>query len=209
MTLAALSIILGAVFTIAYSFTPVYLVCTVIGNLMSWYYTAPPIRLAYNGFSEMATMIAIGSMIPDIGDFTMYVGLSPLFLAFTLPLLLYALMFIINVQIPDMESDRHSGKNTYIARHGRRSGFETGLAILALATVYFAVMSIAIADSVVNFKAITAISLLPLCAGVFSFIMRDCTMEHAIKLVRLNIGSFLTFIFITDAYLACLLICSG
>ncbi|HUL62973.1 MAG TPA: prenyltransferase, partial [Methanocella sp.] len=120
LSMAALSVALGTAFTIIYSFPLAYFGFLIFGNLLSWFYTAPPVRLAYRGLGEAATTIAVGFLMPAIGDFSQYgSGFSPLFLLFLVPLLLYALSFIINVEAPDMEGDILSGKRNFVAREGR------------------------------------------------------------------------------------------
>ena len=36
------------------------------GNLLGWYYSAPPLKLSYRGFSEIATVLT-GFIVPGVG----------------------------------------------------------------------------------------------------------------------------------------------
>jgi 1,4-dihydroxy-2-naphthoate polyprenyltransferase len=200
LSLAALSVALGAVFTIVFAFPLTYLACAIFGNLLSWFYTAPPFRLAYRGFGEMATMIAVGFLMPAIGDFSQYgAGFSPLFLVCLVPLLLYSLSFIVNVEVPDMEGDIASGKRNFVARRGRATGFLVVGLLCVMATVFLAVLSAG--SHQIDFRPALLFSCLPLLPALYGLIKRPTQRDVAVKLVQVNVGCFLLFILLMDAYL--------
>jgi 1,4-dihydroxy-2-naphthoate octaprenyltransferase len=199
LSLALLSVALGAVFTIVYSFPVAYLGFAIFGNLLSWYYTAPPVRLAYRGLGEIATMIAVGFLMPAIGDFSQYGSFSPLFLAFLVPLLLYSLSFIVNVEVPDMEGDIASGKNNFIARKGRSTGFATASLSCILATICITIL--ALGQYAIDFRPVLLFSFVPLLPALYGLAARPRARETAVKLVQINVGCYLLFILLTDAYL--------
>jgi 1,4-dihydroxy-2-naphthoate polyprenyltransferase len=199
LSLAILSVVLGAVFTFVYSFPVMYLGFALFGNLISWYYTAPPVRLAYRGLGEITTMISVGFLMPAIGDFSQYGSFSPLFMAFCIPSLLYALSFIINVEVPDMEGDIVCSKNNFVARTGREIGFAAIGLICVLATVSIAVL--AYGQYAIDFRPVLLFSFVPLLPAVYGLFMRPRAREAAVKLAQINVGCYLLFILLTDAYL--------
>lgn len=199
LSLAVLSVLLGAAFTVAYSFPAAFFGFTVFGNLLCWFYTAPPVRLAYRGLGEVATMLALGFLMPAIGDFSQYGSLSPLFMAFTIPLLLYGLFFIVNVEIPDMEGDIAGGKNNFVARHGRAAGFAVAGLICLLATASIA--ALAYGQHAIDFRPVLLWSLVPLLPALYSLAMRPRARAAATRLAQANVGCYLLFILLTDAYL--------
>jgi 1,4-dihydroxy-2-naphthoate octaprenyltransferase len=201
LSLAVLSVALGAIFTIVFAFPLTYLGFAIFGNLLSWYYTAPPLRLAYRGLGELATMIAVGFLMPAIGDFSQFgVAFSPLFLTCLVPLLLYSLSFIVNVEIPDMEGDIASGKRNFVARKGRATGFLVIGLLCILATIFLAALSFG--HYQIDFRPALLFSCLPLLPALYGLIKRPTDRDRAVKLVQINVGCFLLFILLMDAYLA-------
>ncbi len=105
VALMTVSILLGYVFLIIYEFPSYFLAFAIGGNLLGWFYTAPPLRLAYNGLGEITTMITFGLLMPGAGYFVAMGTLDPAFFAYSVPFFLYGLVFITSVEIPDMEGD--------------------------------------------------------------------------------------------------------
>ena len=200
LSLAVLSVVLGIIFTIVFAFPLTYLGFTIFGNLLSWYYTAPPVRLAYRGFSELATMTAVGFLMPAIGDFTQFgMAFSPLFLVCLVPLLLYSLSFIVNVEVPDMEGDLAGGKRNFVARNGRAAGFMVIGLLCILATMFLVVLSVG--HHQIDFRPALLFSFVPLLPALYGSIKRPTDRDMAVKLVQINVGCFLLFILLMDTYL--------
>jgi 1,4-dihydroxy-2-naphthoate octaprenyltransferase len=201
LSLAVLSVIGAAVFTAAYSFPLLYLAMAVLGNLISWYYTAPPVRLAYKDWGVLASAFSVGLIMPLFGDFSTVGRITPLFLAFTIPLFLQALSFLIAVQIPDMESDRLANKRTFVAEHGQSWGFFMVLLPLAAATSYY-IAAPYLVPTMAGLKLMSIISLLPLGMAAYSFIKRSSSKEKVIRLVKYNVICFVAFTLMSDLYFA-------
>jgi len=104
--LMSLSIVLAVIFTVIFHFPVFFLIFVVLGNLLNWFYAAPPLKLSRRGLSEISTIIGVGVMIPLAGYFTLMASFDIVFWLFDLPFMFYALAFIISVEIPDMEGDR-------------------------------------------------------------------------------------------------------
>ncbi len=199
LTLALLSVLAAIVFTLVYSFPLLYLAFAVLGNLISWYYTAPPVRMAYRQWGVLASAFSAGFLMPAIGDFSTAGMFSPLFLIFAIPLYLQALSFLFCVQIPDIEGDRMANKKTFVAVHGSSFGFLMVLLPLAAATAYYLAVS-AIMAGMADLRWAAILSLLPLGMAAYSYKERKAGRELKLKLVKYNVICFVAFIVLLDAF---------
>lgn len=200
--LAAASILLAAVFTAVYAFPLAYLAFAILGNLVSWYYTAPPLRLAYKAYGVLASTFAVGFLMPAIGNFSLFGGFSPLFIVFALPLALQALAFLISVQIPDAEADRAAGKYTFVAMFGGRAGFLAAEALLAMMALYYAVASFLLKPLANDLKVIALLSLLPLGIGAIGIIKGSVSVETDARLVKYGVICYVISTMLLCTYLA-------
>ena len=107
-------------FTVAFGYSFWLILFGIFGCLLGWFYTAPPLKLSYRGFGEIATMIAVGLMMPGMGFFISAGSISHPFNFFIIPLSLFGLFFIITVELPDFESDIISKKHNLVISLGKR-----------------------------------------------------------------------------------------
>jgi 1,4-dihydroxy-2-naphthoate octaprenyltransferase len=207
VALILLSLALGLLFTIHYSYPAWFFGLILIGNLLGWFYAAPPLRLAYRGLGEISTSIAAGAFLPGMGYMAATGALDGNGLVIMIPLLLIGLAFILSVEIPDMEADRLGGKKTWVARRGRVFGFHAvGILLLAAAGYYFLIPA-AVADSLpVNFRILCLFSLVPLCAAWIGIIERPEEKRESTFIVNTIIGAMIAFFVLTDTYLVYLAI---
>jgi 1,4-dihydroxy-2-naphthoate octaprenyltransferase len=201
LTLALLSVFCAACFTAAYALPLSYLGFAVLGNLISWHYTAPPLRMAYRQWGVLASTFSVGFLMPAIGDFSTFGRFSPLFMAFALPLFLQALSFLISVQMPDMEGDRLAGKRTFVASYGRSAGFLAMLLSAGAAAIYYAAASL-INENMVYFKWAAIVSLLPLGMAAYGYAGRNASREKAMDIVKYYVICYVFSILLLDAILA-------
>jgi 1,4-dihydroxy-2-naphthoate octaprenyltransferase len=197
------SLILGALFFWYYGIPPPYYGLVVLGNLLGYFYTAPPARLAYRGLGELATMVTIGLLVPAMGYLVASGGLDLAFLVFVPPLLLYGLLFIVTVQQPDMEGDLRGGKTTVIVRRGRLFGYLVAAVSASLASLYFLVVRVATPGaSPVDLDGVFLLSLLPTTITIGVAIRGDVRFEGASRATTSSIGSLFTFVILLAVYLA-------
>lgn len=200
VTLLSLSLILAVAFTIIFSYSLWFFLFVVFGNFLAWFYAAPPIRLSYKGFGELAT-ISIGFLMPAMGYLTLMGTINMPFVIFSIPLLLYQLLFINAVQIPDMEGDKLGGKITWIVKRGREFGFKIIAIAGVLATLSFLVISLTnLYPVIINFKFIALISIIPLSLAILSFLKRSNDRNNATTLVNRNLSSLILFYLLTNFY---------
>jgi 1,4-dihydroxy-2-naphthoate octaprenyltransferase len=188
-------------FIIVFSVSLVFFFYVLIGNFLAFYYTAPPLKFVYRGFGELIVMITVGLMTPGLGYFIVARQFDVFFFLFVIPLLLYTLVIIINVEIPDVDGDRQSNKKTMIVRKGRCFGFfATGL-LLFLATFYFFILSLLnIQPRIINFHLITLFSLVPFCLGIVSLLKRSADQMLAVQIVNKNISSLFFLVILINSY---------
>jgi 1,4-dihydroxy-2-naphthoate octaprenyltransferase len=196
------SLALGIMFQIVYSYPLWFSGLVALGNLIGWFYSAPPIRLAYRGLGELAMIFTIGLLIPGLG----YLGTSGHIdqdgLVFIIPLMLYGLAFILSVEIPDMESDRSGNKRTWVARKGRSFGFIVTGAVLLLATLFFLCFPrLTSRIYPLDFGFLGFLSILPLGAGCIGLVKRPLEKLSATRVVYGIMISLAAFCILADGYL--------
>jgi 1,4-dihydroxy-2-naphthoate octaprenyltransferase len=141
-----------------------YVALAAAGNLLGWYYTAPPLKLSYRRLGELATMAAAGFIMPAAGYAAASGRLDAFFLQSSIPLLLYGLVFILSVEVPDIDEDTAGGKKTWAAALGTERSFMCAAALSAAATVYYMTDPLK-----AGYGAIIPASLIPVGAGLLAY----------------------------------------
>jgi 1,4-dihydroxy-2-naphthoate polyprenyltransferase len=200
LALIGLSITLAIITTIIFHLPVSFFLLILAGNFLGWYYSAPPLRLSYRGLSEFATILT-GFIVPGIGYVILMGKLDLAFLVFAIPLMLYELLFIINIEIPDMEADSSGGKKTLIVAYGREFGFIIGAFAALLATLSYIFMTLTnLYPSNINWGLIAIFSLIPLSFCILSARNRTIKRIPAIKWVNYNLLSLSLFILLINIY---------
>ena len=205
IALISCSLALGIVFQIVYSFSILFSGFIILGNLLGWFYSAPPIKLAYRGVGELAMMFLIGLLIPGMGVLVTSGYLDLDGMLFSVPLMLYGLAFILIVEIPDMESDRLGDKKTWVARKGRGFGFTVIAASFLLGTLFFTCFPwLASRTYPLDFRFLGIISLLPLGAGCIGMLKRPVEKRAAVRVVNGIMVALGAFGILTVGYMVAL-----
>jgi 1,4-dihydroxy-2-naphthoate octaprenyltransferase len=202
VALIACSLGMGLAFLLAFSYPFWTFGFVAAGNLVGWIYSAPPLRLSSRGLGELATTFNGGFLVPSMGYLAMKETLDLTAVLFLIPLLLYGLVVILSVEIPDMETDRLGNKLTWIARKGRGFGFTlVGVCLLA-ATVYFFTFPWLSAWQVpLDLHVLGLLSLLPLSVGLFGLIKKPLRREPAVRIAIWTILTLAIFSILADGYL--------
>jgi 1,4-dihydroxy-2-naphthoate polyprenyltransferase len=202
ITLIFFSLVFGLVFQIVYSLEMGFICFVLLGNLVGWFYSAPPIRLAYRGLGELSMMLSIGLLIPGLGYLVTRGPMNQDEFLFIAPLMLYGLAFILTVEIPDMEADRLGNKRTWVARKGRGFGFTVIAASLLCATLFFLCFPwLRPRIYPLDFHVLGILSLIPLAAGCFGMLKRPVDKQSATRVVTGIMISLATFCILADGYL--------
>jgi 1,4-dihydroxy-2-naphthoate octaprenyltransferase len=202
LALILCSLAMGVLFAAVYPVPLWFLGYVLIGNLLGWFYSAPPLRLAYRGLGELSTAVTAGLLAPGMGYLVARGYLDRGWLPFVLPLTLYGLAFILSVEIPDEEADRLGDKRTAIVRKGRRFGFTAIGALFFLATAYFfAVAWLRSRPYPLDFRVLGLLSLLPLGAGAVGALKRPVQRQPATRMANGILIVLTVFFVLTDGYL--------
>lgn len=198
LTLIGGSLLLAVLFTIYYQ-VPLFLVLSILGVFLAWYYSAPPLQLSYRGWGEVA-MVASGFLIPSLGFLALASLLTLESVLFTLPLMCYQVLFIMSVEIPDLESDVKGSKHTYVADHGRLAGFRLAGVFGGLATILFLLLALSNLFVLPDFRVVALLSLLPTSLALWSWWKRTNQRVNDTRLATYNLIGLFSCIIILDAY---------
>ncbi|MDD1657217.1 MAG: prenyltransferase [Methanomicrobiales archaeon] len=201
--LIAASLSLALLFQALYRPAPWFFLFIVAGNLLGWYYSAPPLSLSYHGLGEAATMFGAAFMMPATGYLVVKGTLDPAFILFCLPLLPLGYFFILSVELPDMEADRAGGKNTAVVRRGREAALRSVAAAAFLSTALFLLAGLFWPDPAAAFlKVMAAASAIPLSAGIWALRAGARDRPEAEARTRLLVTCLVLFFLLSDIVLA-------
>lgn len=206
LLLMSMSLVLAMVFTLVFSYTVWFFLFVLLGNLLAWFYSAPPVKLVYRRLGEISTALT-GFILPGMGYFTIMGTLDIPFLIFSIPLIFLQFFFIISAEIPDMETDKLGGKTTLIVSKGREFGSKLILVSGLLVTISFLLISFTgLYPSTIDFRILSFISLIPVSLGVVEVIKKPLDKESATKFSSLNFASLFLVAILMDLYFIYLLI---
>jgi 1,4-dihydroxy-2-naphthoate octaprenyltransferase len=189
------SLITNIIFTITYNYTLLFTIFVLTGGLLGYFYTANPIKLAYRGLGEIATMLGVGIFMTGMGYFIAQGQLNNNFFIFAIPLTVYGLFFIITVELPDKKSDKLANKKTLVVEYGEKTAKRIAFLATLTGTIYFIIMAtLKIAYSTVDWPPFIAFSIIPLFASLISIIKDKNNQESLAKQVMLNITSLTLFV---------------
>jgi 1,4-dihydroxy-2-naphthoate octaprenyltransferase len=152
----------------------------VLGNLLGWCYSAPPVRLSRRGLGEVSYTFIAGCLVPGMGYLVLRGTLDAGGLFFLPPLILYGLASILSVEIPDVEDDTLSHKATWLARMGRASGFTAIGWLLVAATGYFFLSPMIFPRQArMDPRVLGVLSFLPLGVGLWGMLRRPLERKVA------------------------------
>ena len=205
---AFLFILLSLVFTILlslYTYIPIWTVGYIfIGVFFSWFYSAPPIRLSYRGFSEIPHFIA-GIMNAGWGYLLISGTMNLNLIIFSIPLSLHLLNVIFIFELPDREADINGGKKNFIVKYGRQKSFLLISIIFWLSTIYFIFLAVfGWLSDIINFWLLAVISLLPSIVSTYNYFKKPFeqnlstkyAIRTAISLFSISILISIYFIFL-------------
>jgi 1,4-dihydroxy-2-naphthoate octaprenyltransferase len=202
----SLSIVIGALFTVVFSFPIYFFLFVLFGNFLVWFYSAPPIKLSYRGIGEISNTIN-GFMMPATGYFVVAGTIDLSFVIFSIPFLFLQFLFTIGVEIPDLEGDKLGGKITWIVSKGREFGFSLiGIAGILVTVSFLIILLGNLFPQNIDFRIIVLISLISLTLGMIGLIKKPVDKVPATKLATLNVASVFAVIILINCYFVYLLI---
>lgn len=200
VVLICISVSLAIIYIFKYAYNAWFFLFVLFGNLLGWFYSAPPIKLNYHRLGEIATVI-VGIILPGMGYFTLMGTLNLPFFIFSIPMAFLLLFFISSVEMPDMEGDKLGGKITLIVAKGREFGFKLiAIAVLVVTTSFILIPLTNLFPSIIDFRILTIISLIPLSLGITELLKKPFDRESATKFSNLNIASLFVAAILINSY---------
>jgi len=201
IVLMIISISLSIIFTLLYKLSPIFIIFVIFSNLIAWFYSAPPLRLAYRGLGEIATMVSMGILMPGIGYWILKGGLDNFFFLFSITLMLYGIDFIITVEIPDMEGDTIGNKRTIVVKNGRKIAFRCIFLSLIGATLYLSLMYfLGLFSPFINIFPLVIFSFIPLLFSLFTLYKSPIEKTIATKYAFSNMAMLIVFMILANVY---------
>jgi len=134
--------------------------------LLSWEYSAPPLRLCSTGWGELDTALVVSFLTPLIGFHAQAGRLAagPALAVFPLCCLQFAML--LSIELPDAAGDAATGKRTLVVRFGADSAARLYQIVLVLA--YGSLPLLAIAGVVPAPVSLLALAPAPIAAWQFA-----------------------------------------
>jgi 1,4-dihydroxy-2-naphthoate octaprenyltransferase len=189
------SVSLSILFTVFYSITPFFVLVVILGSLLGWFYTAPPLKLSYRGWGEVCTAFAVGILVSLYGFIAVSGTLRSELLIFLFPMSLSGLVFIFNVQTPDIEADILGGKRTWASKLGRKASFVILSTMVFFQAIYYGlVMILPLELGGIRMQPFFIMSLIPVIASLPGAIGRPAERDSATFSVTLNMLALFMFL---------------
>ena len=164
-----------------------------IGIFFSYFYSAPPIQMAYKGIGEFPHFIA-GIMNTSWGYILITGFIDLQIIIFAIPLSLHLLTVILLFEIPDKEADIHGGKQNFIVNHGRKKSFLLITTLFWFTTIYYIILSLTgWVEEFINFWLIGLISLIPTIVSTYFSWKPQLIQTEATKMAIKTALSLFTF----------------
>lgn len=192
------SLCIGFTFSYLYN-SPIIFLLAISGNLLGWFYTAPPFKLSYRGFGEIATVLS-GFLVPGLGYAAITGVINDQFIIFSIPIMLFYILFILSVEIPDREADQKGGKKTFIVRYGITNAYAAMVAASALATIIFLIIPAGLYYPI-NLNLIALFSIIPLTSAILAVLNRKTSINIINKSATRNVSALIMFIVMVNVYL--------
>lgn len=199
--LYGVSILLGFLFMVVFSYSVTFFIYVLLGNFLGWCYTSPPVKLVYRGFGELTTMIGAGFIIPGFAYFLIRGTIDAPFVLFSVPLMLLCFTLSLYLELPDRNADRIGQKHTLIVRRSERFGFRLGListCLVILSFVFFAVFPILTVP--LNFWLMSIFSVLPVAVGGWSLMKYYADSTKIVPIVFRTVACIFLVFILLDVY---------
>lgn len=195
IALIVLSAIAAAAFVVIFSYPTSFLIFSVLGALIGWFYTAPPQKFVHRGLGEITTALASGLVMPGMGYFVMSGTIDWKLGVLSIPLVLYGFFFIFTVEMPDVESDRLGGKTNLLVRRGLTTGLMAMVMVNAGATVSLSIIAYTgVLGTIINFWYLALFSPLLLLIAVYGAIRNIVESAQLLGQVKLNFLGMMAFL---------------
>lgn len=150
---------------LAVAWSPALLAIGIAGLLLSFFYTAPPLKLVHRGLGEITTALGFGPIMV-LGAYVVQTGelaWEP-FVA-SIPVAILVMLILYVNEIPDAKSDAMAGKRTLVVRWSRS---RVTTAFLVAALTAFASLIAGVVAGVLPPPTLLALLALPLVFQIYN-----------------------------------------
>ncbi len=145
-------------------YSPALLVIGVLGILLSFFYTAPPLKLVYRGLGELTTAIGFGPLMLVGAYVVQTLGvLRPEPFVASIPIALLVMLILYVNEVPDAPADARAGKRTLPVRLTR--GAVINVYLVAALSAFLAI-TVGVLAGLLPMTALVALLPLPLIRRV-------------------------------------------
>jgi 1,4-dihydroxy-2-naphthoate polyprenyltransferase len=135
--LALTAVALGAVVRFATGpFPPSVAPGVLLMIVLSWSYSAPPLRLCARGLGELTTAAVVTFFVPWLAFVLQRGASSPLVTLAVIPLCAFQFVMLLAIEFPDAIGDAATGKRTLVVRLG--GAWSARLYVLVVSAAYLA-----------------------------------------------------------------------
>jgi 1,4-dihydroxy-2-naphthoate octaprenyltransferase len=194
------SILLALSAVIFFNAPILLLVIAVIVDLLGWFYSAPPIRLSKRGLGEATVAFATGFAIPSIAYLSVRYQLDTFFLFLTIPFMLYGFILSLNLEAPDIKTDKKQGKTNLATKTNPQTITYITAILAAVSTTAFLIYKYTFAISSIDLGVLTILSTIPLILSLLAIIKvvykRDTNTSSTLNIYSLIVFNFLTILYL-------------
>jgi 1,4-dihydroxy-2-naphthoate polyprenyltransferase len=206
LTLMGISILVAGIFTIIFNYPITFFLFLLFGNLLAWFYTAPPIKLVYRRLGEVANIVAVVIFL-GAGYFALRGTLDLPFIIFVLPVIFLQIIFINCFEIPNMDGDKKGKKITWIVLKGREFGYKLNVICAFLATVSFVLIPYTgLFPLKLDFNVLMIISLISVTMGIITLTKKPLDEKSATRYSTIYVMLLFVMSLLIDTYFIYLLI---
>lgn len=181
------------------------LIIAVIVDLFGWFYSAPPIRLSDRNLGEATVAFATGFAIPSIGYLSIRHKLDLFFLLLTIPFMVYGFILSVNLESPDIQTDKKYGKRNLASKLTSKKIAYYTVILTIISTIILVTINFLIVPSMISIIMLVIFSAIPLVASLITAIKISHNWSVNIC-TTINIFSLIIFNILTITYLSLIII---
>ena len=194
------SLLLGVIIVIFFNAPIMLLVIAFMVDILGWYYSAPPIRLSQRGLGEITVAFATGFAIPSIAYLSVRNQLDFFWLFLTIPFMLYGFILSLNLEAPDIDTDKKQGKTNLATKMSTQIISIITIGLTSISTLIFLIFKCNLNLALIDWWVFIVLSTIPLMLA-FLVAFRIAYKKDANPNNNLNIYSLILFNFLTILYL--------
>jgi 1,4-dihydroxy-2-naphthoate octaprenyltransferase len=142
LVLAVVALIGAALLALTHPEQRLMLPFAVLIVALSWFYSAPPLRLLSRGLGELTTALVVTLLTPLFGFYVQRGQLRPLPFFACLPLCGLQFAMLLTIELPDAAGDAALGKRTLIVRRGAAWGARADALLVAASFALLPVLAL-------------------------------------------------------------------